>query len=96
MYSLQHYRIPDGATLELSMHARTQTELEQLKQVRQVRVRTMDGKVIRCESNLTSSRPADLFTATYCTNPLRQVALIDGVKPSTKVLSPTPILPQPF
>lgn len=56
--SAQHYRIPDGATLELSFHAKTHAEIEHLKQAKQVRVRTLDGKV----------------------------ALIDGLKPSTKIV----------
>jgi len=55
-----HYRIPEGATLELSMHSRSQTEIEQLKQVRQVRVRTMDGKAAVIDGVKPATKIADI------------------------------------
>lgn len=44
--TLWHYKIPDGAALDMSMSSRSSAEVEELKvQLKQLRVRAMDGKV---------------------------------------------------
>jgi len=60
---LTHYRIPDGATLQMSMHARTQAEMELLKQVRQLRVRTMEGKVAIIDGVKPATRVGEIKKA---------------------------------
>jgi len=56
-YGLPHYRIPDGAMIEMAMHPRPAAEIEQLQRdMKQVRVKGMDGKVFVIEGVKQSTK----------------------------------------